>query len=63
LARIRYFNCARGTTSGRSAGEALAFLSTLESVDLVLPTTKSREIRLRRIAEPRSELKAFSPPA
>jgi len=31
---------------------AIALLSTLQSADVVLPTTDSREIRLRRITEP-----------
>jgi transposase len=32
--------------------QALALLSTLQSADIVLPTTDGREIRLRRITEP-----------
>jgi transposase len=35
--------------------KALALLSTLQSVDVVLPTTEGREIRLRRITEPTDE--------
>ena len=42
-----------------SAMKALALLSTLQSADIVLPTTEGREIRLRRIAEPTSEQKAL----
>src|SRR5450755_4343718 len=34
---------------------ALALLSTLQSADIVLPTTDGREIRLRRITEPTTE--------
>jgi transposase len=34
---------------------ALALLSTLQSADIVLPTTDRREIRLRRITEPTTE--------
>ena len=34
---------------------ALALLSTLQSADIVLPTTDGREIRLRRITEPTAE--------
>jgi hypothetical protein len=38
---------------------ALALLSTLQSADIVLPTTDGREIRLRRITEPTAEQKAL----
>ena len=38
---------------------ALALLSTLQSADVVLPTTDGREIRLRRIAEPTPEQKSL----
>jgi transposase len=37
--------------------KALALLSTLQSADIVLPTTEGREIRLRRITEPTTEQK------
>jgi transposase len=40
-----------------SASKALALLSTLQSADIVLPTTDGREIRLRRITEPTAEQK------
>lgn len=36
---------------------AIALLSTLQSADIVLPTTDGREIRLRRITEPTTEQK------
>src|SRR5580658_1074112 len=36
---------------------AIALLSTLQSADIVLPTTDGREIRLRRITEPSAEQK------
>ena len=36
---------------------AIALLSTLQSADIVLPTTDGREIRLRRITEPSTEQK------
>ena len=39
--------------------KVLALLSTLQSADIVLPTTDAREIRLRRITEPTSEQKAL----
>jgi hypothetical protein len=42
-----------------SALKALALLSTLQSADIVLPTTDGREIRLRRITEPTTEQKAL----
>jgi transposase len=39
--------------------EALALLSTLQSADIVLPTTDGREIHLRRITEPTQEQKSL----
>ncbi len=39
----------------RSSVKAIALLSTLQSADIVLPTTNGREIRLRRITEPTAE--------
>jgi transposase len=39
--------------------KALALLSTLQSADIVLPTTEGREIRLRRITEPTAEQKSL----
>ena len=42
-----------------SAMKGLALLSTLQSADIVLPTTDGREIRLRRITEPSAEQKAL----
>jgi hypothetical protein len=41
--------------SEMSPGRALALLSTLQSADIVLPTTDGREIRLRRITTPTPE--------
>jgi transposase len=41
-----------------SAMKTLALLSTLQSADIVLPTTDGREIRLRRITELTAEQKA-----
>jgi transposase len=38
---------------------ALALLSTLQSADIVLPTTNGHEIRLRRITEPTAEQKSL----
>ena len=38
--------------------KVLALLSTVQSADIVLPTTDGREIRLRRIAETTPEQKA-----
>src|ERR1700674_634166 len=38
---------------------ALALLSTLQSADIVLPTTDHREIRLRRVTEPTAEQKSL----
>jgi transposase len=42
-----------------SAMKALALLSTLQSADVVLPTTDGREIRLRRITELTAEQKSL----
>jgi transposase len=42
-----------------SAIKALALLSTLQSADIILPTTDGREIRLHRITEPTAEQKAL----
>jgi len=39
--------------------EALSLLSTLQSADIVLPTTEGREIRLRRITEPTAEQRSL----
>ena len=39
--------------------KALSLLSTLQSADIVLPTTDGREIRLRRITEPDAEQKSL----
>ena len=39
--------------------QAIALLSTLQSADIVLPTTDRREIRLRRITEPTVEQKSL----
>jgi transposase len=39
--------------------KAIALLSTLQSADIVLPTTDGREIRLRRITEPTAEQKTL----
>ena len=40
-----------------SPSRALALLATLQSADIILPTTDGREIRLRRITQPNSEQK------
>src|SRR6266567_1649641 len=39
--------------------KVIALLSTLQSADIVLPTTDGREIRLRRITEPTAEQKSL----
>jgi len=39
--------------------KALALLSTLQSADIVLPTTDGRQIHLRRITEPTAEQKSL----
>jgi transposase len=45
------------TVQPMSPMKALTLLSTLQSADIVLPTTDGREIRLRRITEPTAEQK------
>lgn len=52
---------ARGVDNAQpfSPRKALALLSTLQSADIVLPTTDGREIRLRRITEPTAEQKSL----
>src|SRR5579875_113005 len=47
----------RRSHSEFSPARALALLSTLQSADIVLPTTDGRELRLRRITEPSAEQK------
>ena len=42
-----------------SPTKALALLSTLQSADIVLPTTDGREIHLRRVTEPTTEQKSL----
>jgi len=42
-----------------SSMKALALLSTLQSADIVLPTTDGRELRLRRVTEPDAEQKSL----
>ena len=39
--------------------KALSLLSTLQSADMVLPTTDGHEIRLRRVTEPTAEPKSL----
>ncbi len=39
--------------------KALSLMSTLQSADIILPTTDGREIRLRRITEPTDEQKSL----
>jgi transposase len=48
-----------GNAQPVSPMKALALLSTLQSADIVLPTTDGREIRLRRITEPTAEQKSL----
>ena len=43
--------CRTGLTPAR----ALALLATLQSADIILPTTDGREIRLRRVTQPTTE--------
>jgi len=39
--------------------KAIALLSTLQSADIILPTTDGRELRLRRVTEPDLEQKSL----
>ena len=48
-----------GNVQPMSPMRAIALLSTLQSADIVLPTTDGREIRLRRITEPTAEQKSL----
>ena len=48
-----------GNVQPLSAMKALALLDTLQSADIVLPTTDGREIRLRRITEPTVDQKSL----
>ncbi|MGC1448619.1 MAG: hypothetical protein WA830_01150 [Candidatus Sulfotelmatobacter sp.] len=52
---------ARGVDNAQplSPMKTLALLSTLQSADIVLPTTDGRDIRLRRITEPTAEQKSL----
>lgn len=54
-------NPSAGADNGQplSPMKALALLSTLQSADIVLPTTDGREIRLRRVTEPTAEQKSL----
>jgi transposase len=47
----------RRKNSHWTPAQALAILSTLQSADIILPTTDGREIRLRRITTPTAEQK------
>jgi len=42
-------------TTGLTPARALALLATLQSADIILPTTDGREIRLRRVTQPTPE--------
>jgi transposase len=52
-------DCGVDNAQPTSPMKALALLSTLQSADIVLPTTDGREIRLRRITEPTTEQKSL----
>jgi hypothetical protein len=49
----------RQACSGIVVNEGPRLISTLQSVDIILPTTDGREIRLRRITEPSPEQKSL----
>ena len=52
---LKHLLKARG--SDLSPARALSLLSTIQSADIVLPTTDGREIRLRRVTRPEPEQK------
>ncbi len=52
---VTFKHLLRRKPSNLSPARALALLSTLHSADIILPTTDSREIRLRRITTPNAE--------
>ena len=45
----------RRTGTGLTPAQALAHLATIQSADIVLPTTDGRDIRLRRVATPTAD--------
>ncbi len=45
----------RRNHSDLSPAQALALLATVQSADIILPTTEGREIRLRRVTAPSPE--------
>jgi len=49
----------RRKDSPMTPSQALALLSTIQSADIVLPTTDGREIRLRRVTTPSAEQKSL----
>src|SRR5262249_11588944 len=65
LLKRRPESVARPSASGVDNAEplspmkVLALLSTLQSADIVLPTTDGREIRLRRVTEPSTDQKSL----
>jgi hypothetical protein len=50
--RVTFKHLLKRKNSELSPSRALALLSSLQSADIVLPTTDGREIRLRRITQP-----------
>jgi hypothetical protein len=48
----------RRKNSPTTPARALALLATVQSADIILPTTDGREIRLRRVATPSPEQNA-----
>lgn len=49
----------RGKNSKITPAQALALLASVQSADIVLPTTDGREIRLRRVTTPSAEQKSL----
>ena len=54
---VTFRHLLKRTHADVSPGRALSLLATLQSADIVLPTTDGREIRLRRITQPNAEQK------
>lgn len=49
----------RAKQTGLSPSQAIALMATIQSADIVLPTTDQREIRLRRVTVPDQQQKAL----
>lgn len=57
--RVTLKHLLRRKDSPMTPSQALASLSTIQSADIVLPTTDGREIHLRRVTTPSAEQKSL----